>query len=675
MDDGYYLATYLNPAGIHRIANVRLRHDHNISLWEKRGSEVRLLRHWVFERISGQKTHRTPFASDEDQRRFIERLLGTVGLRLTDMQEIWGTPGLDTAHDYDMTAQYPDIAFHSISHLFSAVLMRSAVFFDENIIGLAVDRGPDRLVDRVSKPYWYAGCTVRQGQVDIVPVESPGVLYCEARDNFRLREGTLMALAGATEAAGVVDRDALAGRHYFGDTDVIEQSRAVFRAICRQVEDSYRPDDRFTAHESFMSAVMKEVQAVSVLIMERNVDRLLARSGLRSEDCHLALAGGYALNCPTNSHLMDKYGFKSFLAPPSVGDDGQSVGIGLVAFRNKIRGRFSYTYPGPYLGREDSRLSACLDQYADHILGVQPATTEVVLDDLEQGPVGWFEGASEVGPRALGNRSLLGDPRRMETKTRLNDLKGRQWWRPVAPVVLERELASWFERSRPSPYMLETFTIREEVRSLVPAIAHLDFSARVQSVTAAQNGPLCEILEAFLARTGVPMLCNTSFNGNGEPIVDALPEAFHFCLAKDLRVMYANGMRLEFKPSGAFADAGPLQRDSEPFKTPSELVKAAIAARQNPHGLAAVELYLYLYDLPLCDAYDIRKPQDATVVQDILRKRMAADPAVVQRAVSSMRKNELHFEAFGWQPLIPEHMSVEDIDQIAQRTLVLSSRP
>ena len=207
MKDGFYLSTYLNPAGIHRIAYARLRHDNNISLWEKSGACVRLVRHWELERLSGQKMHRTPFLSLADEKGFIDRLLAPLDLKCGDMAEIWGTPDLATSDDYHLARELPDIAFHSVSHLYSAALMDSDVFFDGTIVGLAVDRGPDRVLDRRLKDRWFAGGVVKSGSVSIFPAESPGALYCEARDRFGKREGTLMALATATTAAGRSERD------------------------------------------------------------------------------------------------------------------------------------------------------------------------------------------------------------------------------------------------------------------------------------------------------------------------------------------------------------------------------------------------------------------------------------------------------------------------------------
>jgi carbamoyltransferase len=664
MKDGFYLSTYLNPAGIHRIAYARLRHDNNISLWEKSGACVRLVRHWELERLSGQKMHRTPFLSLADEKGFIDRLLAPLDLKCGDMAEIWGTPDLATSDDYHLARELPDIAFHSVSHLYSAALMDSDVFFDGTIVGLAVDRGPDRVLDRRLKDRWFAGGVVKSGSVSIFPAESPGALYCEARDRFGKREGTLMALATATTAAGRSERDQILADHLFDNRDVVEQSRRAFERIYGQVRADYSQDPRFTPDESLQSAVMKEIQAISIMIMERNIDRILEEYEVDPTQAHLAIAGGYALNCPTNSYLMEKYNFQGLLIPPCPGDDGQSMGIGLAAFHKKM-GRFDFSYPGPYLGREDTDLEGALNTFGEYIQDVRRASScdeDTIVDDLLRGPVVWFWGRSEVGPRALGNRSILGDPTSTATKDALNRVKQREWWRPVAPIVLADRLDEWFENARPSPYMLETFTIREPQRSRIPAVAHLDYSARIQSLTREQNSALYDLVAAFGRRTGVPIICNTSLNDKGEPIIDTIPEAINFCLRKQIPVAYFNGNRVAFRNFSAYGETGPRPRAHELFSEVDPKQARAVAMEANPHGLPPAELYLYLTDLELSAQHDIRTTSGAAKVREILSRRMAADPGLLSVAERAMKKNRVHFSAYGWQPLIPDGADVEADD-------------
>jgi carbamoyltransferase len=148
---------------------------------------------------------------------------------------------------------------------------------------------------------------------------------------------------------------------------------------------------------------------------------------------------------------------------------------------------------------------------------VAEAIAEVLADD---GVVAWFQGASEYGPRALGHRSLLADPRRAGNVERLNDVKGREQFRPVAPMVLEERAAELFDGPLPSPYMLFTHRVRDGWRERIPAVVHVDGTARIQTVSPAAEPLVARMLRAFERRTGVPVVVNTSLNTAGRPMVD-----------------------------------------------------------------------------------------------------------------------------------------------------------
>ena len=210
------------------------------------------------------------------------------------------------------------------------------------------------------------------------------------------------------------------------------------------------------------------------------------------------------------------------------------------------------------------------------------------------GPVAWADGRAEVGPRALGHRSLLADPRRSATKDRLNEVKQRQWWRPVAPIVLEDQVGEWFDGGRRSPSMLETFAVRAERRDQVPAIAHLDGTARVQTLAPSDDEALYRAIQAFSATTGVPMLCNTSLNDKGEPIVATASQALNFCLRKGIGVAYLGGRRVALRPAGPGLPAlpdGPGERQGHLFAG-QEPERDAIWHRWLDGGLGPEELYV-----------------------------------------------------------------------------------
>jgi hypothetical protein len=189
-------------------------------------------------------------------------------------------------------------------------------------------------------------------------------------------------------------------------------------------------------------------------------------------------------------------------------------------------------------------LEAALAEYAESVVSVTEFDAARFVTDIEAGPVAWVDGASEIGPRALGHRSLLADPRTERSRDALNRIKHRQWWRPVAPVVLEEHVADWFAGGRRSPYMLEVFDVETDRRPLVPAITHLDGTARLQSLAASDDARLHAAVSAFAESTGVPLLCNTSLNAKGEPIIQTAAQAAEFCLAEGVDVLYVDGFRV-----------------------------------------------------------------------------------------------------------------------------------
>jgi len=185
-----------------------------------------------------------------------------------------------------------------------------------------------------------------------------------------------------------------------------------------------------------------------------------------------------------------------------------------------------------------------------------------VVEDICSEPLVWADGAAEIGPRALGHRSILADPRSPRSKDLLNAWKSRQWWRPVAPIVLEEHTGEWFEDPEPSPYMLQTSYVRECKRHLVPAILHLDDSARHQTLAHDTNPLLHRAIEAFRSETGFPMLCNTSLNEKGEPIVDSAAEALSFAMRKGIGVAYVAGHRFQLRKD--VDGKGPMARRRHP---------------------------------------------------------------------------------------------------------------
>ncbi len=260
---------------------------------------------------------------------------------------------------------------------------------------------------------------------------------------------------------------------------------------------------------------------------------------------NLCLSGGTALNCPSNSDIWNSGLFAGLYIDPDCDDSGIAVGAALVAFHSILGHPRVRTISTPYLGPRYSEadLERALSQVHDELSIDSPVDpVEEAANDLSNNRIiGWFEGRSECGPRALGHRSILADPRRPENSDRGNAVKDRETWRPFAPAVLAADAADWFDSvPEPSPYML--FNARVVTDSL-PAVTHADGSARIQTVDAS-CGDFYHLLQAFKARTGVPVVLNTSLNGPGEPIVETPDDAVRALLARNLDALYIQGRRV-----------------------------------------------------------------------------------------------------------------------------------
>ncbi|WP_203960669.1 carbamoyltransferase C-terminal domain-containing protein [Actinocatenispora thailandica] len=600
MPDGHYLSTYLTEPGMPFLNNSWTRHDNNISLWRKSGSQVSLLHYWELERFSGIKHHAFGVADREQATRMLDSLLGDAAVRMSDIVEVWGTP--DVGEQYSNAAEwYADVAlpYHSICHLFSAALLDGQPSQDRMVLGFAVDGGPDTVIDDPDDVHWYVGGVFGRGSAEFFPVESPGPLYNMAARRYNLEEGTLMALAGASPAhveLPELQAEVLSGVRFYGRT-AFSDSAEIVELIESTVQRRLRvadlpPLDGLEDRGHVLSAVMKHVQAISTAVMERNVEETLARCDLDPRETDLAMAGGYALNCPTNSHLMRRYGFRRLLAPPCANDSGQSLGIGLATFHARLE-NFEFRFPGAYLGSQQHSLEGALDRYGDYVTDTRPIDLDEAVRDIRRGPIPWVNGRAELGPRALGNRSLFCDPTRTVAKNQVNRLKGRQNWRPVAPVVMADRVTECFDDARASPYMLETFVATSETATRAPAIVHLDGSARVQTVDEQQNPLLYQLLARFDAVTGVPILGNTSLNDKGEPIVQDVGDAINFCLRKGLSVAYLAGFRVEFANGNSFPETVPALRRFSDFSASAEKL-AELTAKYNPFSLDGYHLLVWL---------------------------------------------------------------------------------
>jgi carbamoyltransferase len=237
-------------------------------------------------------------------------------------------------------------------------------------------------------------------------------------------------------------------------------------------------------------------------------------------DSVLTMAGGVALNCVANARLALEGPFDRVWVQPAAGDAGTALGAALHVAH--VLGDDPVPMGTAALGRDwgDDELEAWLSTARvpyERLADVAETVAEALAADAI---VAWFQGRSEYGPRALGHRSLLADPRRLANLERLNDVKGREQFRPVAPLVLGERAAELFDGVLPSPYMLFVHRVRPGWAERIPAVVHVDGTARIQTVDRTQEPLLAELLDAFERRTGVPVLVNTSLNTAGRPMVD-----------------------------------------------------------------------------------------------------------------------------------------------------------
>lgn len=250
---------------------------------------------------------------------------------------------------------------------------------------------------------------------------------------------------------------------------------------------------------------------------------------------NIALAGGGFLNSSLNQCLAESGRWQEVFIIPAAGDSGTALGAALLALEKPHKFNFFHNFWGSNYKEED--VEAIIKECN---LRARKTSSEEVAQLIADGQVGGiFNGAMEFGPRALGHRSIVGDPRRKKTGERLNAIKGRQWWRPVAPSVLHEYGEYWFENYKYSPYMNRTFTVKEEVISQIPSVVHKDRTARIQSVTK-EVGFLFELLKAFYDITNIPILCNTSFNVQA-PIIRTPKEAISTFYTCNLDFLYCQG--------------------------------------------------------------------------------------------------------------------------------------
>jgi len=309
-----------------------------------------------------------------------------------------------------------------------------------------------------------------------------------------------------------------------------------------------------TSKHMDIAASIQQVTNECVLLLARSLQQ---ETGLEN----LCLAGGVALNCVANSEVIRESGFRNVWIQPAAGDAGGAPGAAWAAwylhFGQKRNPVFPDGMSGAYLGPDfqDPAIQAAVDEFGGVATRLEDGELFYRVAALisEGNVIGWFQGRMEFGPRALGHRSILGDPRRQDMQETMNlKIKFRESFRPFAPSVLQDRASDWFECDHDSPYMLTTAPVARHkryetnseagrgleqlqiLRSHIPAVTHVDFSARLQTVGEGGSPRYRRLLEVFNNLTACPVLINTSFNVRGEPIVATPADAYRCFMATDM---------------------------------------------------------------------------------------------------------------------------------------------
>ncbi|MGB9467394.1 MAG: carbamoyltransferase [Candidatus Acidiferrum sp.] len=279
-------------------------------------------------------------------------------------------------------------------------------------------------------------------------------------------------------------------------------------------------------HKNLASALQARLEEIYLGML-----RMLAERTRMKAVC---LAGGVAFNCVANGKIFDRTGFEQVYVHPAAGDAGLAVGAAFYVW-HQILGKprafvMDHAYWGPGYTRDEIRHAIDANGLGKNGCRIEELTEDSLMQRtaaiVADGEIlGWFQGRAEWGPRALGNRSIVADPRRPEMKEILNQrIKHREIFRPFAPSILAESTGEWFEKSHPSPFMTLAYSVRTEKRDKIPAPTHVDGTGRLQTVTREANPRYWSLIKAFEQLTGVPVVLNTSFNDN-EPIVCRPQEA------------------------------------------------------------------------------------------------------------------------------------------------------
>ncbi|MFQ5685058.1 MAG: carbamoyltransferase [Candidatus Scalindua sp.] len=263
---------------------------------------------------------------------------------------------------------------------------------------------------------------------------------------------------------------------------------------------------------------------------------------------NLCLAGGCAMNSVANGKIFDNTQFKDIFIQPASGDNGTSLGAAYYVWNQKLGGKHSFSMDNAFWGTEYqkkamrdavfSKFNENQEEFIVEEISDENKLCKKIAKIVSEGlVVGWFQGRMEWGARALGNRSIIADPRRPDMREIINTkIKFREKFRPFAPSIMEEDLGEYFEKDSPDPFMVKVYPVKKEKRNLIPAVTHVDGSGRLQTVNKVNNPLYYKLIKFFKEKTGVPVILNTSFNEN-EPIVNKPEEAINCFLRTSMDVL------------------------------------------------------------------------------------------------------------------------------------------
>jgi carbamoyltransferase len=331
------------------------------------------------------------------------------------------------------------------------------------------------------------------------------------------------------------------------DYDVTDLVNGTVRDAVAELERLFDRPRRSDA-ESFTDWE-KDLAYTVQMLLEETVTQIVATYCRRLDVENVALAGGVALNCKMNKRVMEVDIVDGTFVQPVAADSGSAIGAGMLEYSPREIEPMSTVYWGPEYDTDaveaELRKNKIEFTEPDDVAG---AVAERVADGAL---AGWFQGRMEMGPRALGNRSIVADPRTAESLDRINRyVKHREEWRPFAPSILEDAMGDFVVDPAPAPYMIKTFDVREGARDRIPAVLHAgDGTTRPQSVRRDQNPRYYDLIDAFAELTGVPAVLNTSFNDHGEPIVNRPAEAIKDFFGMGLDVVALGDVLVEKRPA------------------------------------------------------------------------------------------------------------------------------